>query len=246
MTFKSLWMTCVRVLITSSWLIGMMATAGALATWFTIKSAITRKVIEVPDFCGLPMDRAQSQATENGLILEVNERTLHNNVVGKDQVLYQTPNPGKKIKAGRTVVLTLSAGPESKKIPSLMGEPLNFAEILSAQADTEITKISRTFSQQRKGRIVDQHPSAGEEIGVDPGISVLISEGDAPTWYVTPDFRGKDFAEVKRFLDEHGFRVVAKFKDIEPGWGQVIMRQIPQAGYPVNSDQTITLEVNKD
>lgn len=246
MTLKSFWIKSVRVIITIAATLGLMAVTGALATWVTIKTSIAGKVIEVPDFCGLPMDQAQQQAQSLGLVLNVNERRIHNNVVTTDHILFQNPNPGKQIKAGRTVDVTISAGPERKVIPDLIDKPINFAEILTAQAETEIIKISRTYGPQRKGRIMAQSPDPGAEIGVQPGLSVLIAEGKDPVWYVTPDFRGKNFPEVKRFLDEHGFRVVAKFKDFEPGWGPIILRQIPQSGYPLNGDQTITLEVNKD
>ncbi|MCB1044566.1 MAG: PASTA domain-containing protein [Acidobacteria bacterium] len=245
-TAKSIWIRVFRFAVIAFGVLGIMSVAGALSTWITIKKSISGHVIQVPDLCGLSIEDATRTIEPLGLTLSITQTPVHNNVVAKDNILFQRPNPGKHIKSGRQLVVTLSAGPELKLIPSLVGEPLNFAEILTAQADTEITKVSRTPSAVRKGRIMAQSPKPGEEIGIRHGMSVLISDGDEPKWYVAPDFRGRSFGEVKKFLDEHGFRVVAKFKDFQPGWGPVVLRQIPQPGYPIRAEQTINLEVNKD
>lgn len=231
----------------TGWFFFCLGMGGVLSTWFTIKRVVSGRVIEVPNLYGLNRTDALDQANALELNLWVGGQKIHSNVVPEDCILFQVPKPGKKIKAGRTIEITLSAGPEEQRVPDLFNQPLRFSQMLLQQIDTEIAKTSRTFSDQiPKGRVLAQNPQSGELMGLRDGVSVLLSDGTAKTWYVTPDFVGMDYPEVKRFLDRHGLRTISKFKSVEEGAGQLVMRQIPQAGYPLHIDQTITLEVNKE
>lgn len=225
----------------------LLSITGTITAWYSIKTVVSGRIVTIPDFHGFPRDQAVSQAEDLGLIVEFDDQTVHTRVVEKGHVVFQNPKPGKRIKSGRMVELTLSGGPEKKTVPDLGGEPLGFAELLVDRADTEIAKVTRVPNPSvPKGRIMTQIPRSGEEIGVLPGVSVLLSDGPEKTWYVTPDFVGRRYAVVKTFLDAHRFRVVTKFKSFEEGLGDRVLRQIPQAGYPIHQDQTITLEVNRD
>jgi len=151
------------------------------------------------------------------------------------------------IKANRVIEITLSAGPEKKLIPSLVGKTLNFSNTLLKDEATEVAIVSRSPDEKvLKGRILEQSPETGSEISGNLGVSLLISDGPQQTWYVTPNLVGKDYITAKAFLDEHQFRVLTKYRSGEEDSSQTILDQRPPAGYPMILSQTITLVVNKD
>lgn len=218
------------------------------STWFYIKSSIQGEVVEVPDLTGLPVEQARATVETPGLVFEIDQdQVIHSNVIEKDRVFLQVPRKGSRIKTGRVVEVTLSAGPEKKRVPPLVGETLAFSQTLLGRVDLAPTILSRTPSMLAgKGRILSQVPEQGEETGLRPGVSLLLSEGPQQEWYVTPDFLNMDYDRAKAFLDENGIRVVTKYREADQDLGQIVLQQIPKAGYPLNKSQTMTLIVNKD
>ncbi|MDJ0841614.1 MAG: PASTA domain-containing protein [Acidobacteriota bacterium] len=220
---------------------------GAAATWITIKSQIQGKVVEVPFLFNLSEKEARQTIAGLNLTLLVNEEAVPDNIVEKGKILLQVPREGEKIKAGRSVHVTLSSGPAVKTIPQLEGETLSFARTLLKEVDTDAKIISRIpFKGRTKGRVLSQWPKDGEEIGLRQGASLLVADGEPMPFYVMPDLTGKDYLGVKAFLDKVGLRHVAKYKTEDEDLGQLVLGQTPKAGYPVNRAKTITLTVNKD
>ncbi len=218
------------------------------STWFYIKSSVQGEVVEVPDLTGVPVEQARATVESLGLVFEIDkDQVIHSNVIEKDRVFLQAPRKGSRIKTERVVEVTLSAGPEIKRIPPLLGETLAFSQTLLNRVELSPTVLSRTPSPlAEKGRILSQVPEQGEETGLRPGVSLLLSEGPQQEWYVTPDFLNMDYEPVKSFLDENGIRVVTKYREADQDLGQIILQQIPKAGYPISKSQTMTLIVNKD
>ena len=219
-----------------------------LTTWIFLKNQVIGRVVKVPDLYGLSGDEARARTESAGLTLIIDEaRDVHSQVIARGDVLLQIPRPGRKVKSGREVVITLSAGPAQKRIPNLRGQTLNFSKNLLQQSELTVTTVSRSpTGKEPKGRVVNQHPGQGEELGLRAGVSLLISDGDQMKWYVMPDLKGRDYTTVKQFLDRNEFRVVTKYKVADPGLGQVILDQLPKAGYPIKKSENITLTVNKD
>jgi len=226
-------------------ILGLAAAAGA---WWRIKLAVKGETVIVPDLVGQTIDEALQTLADLELELALDQgQRVHSNVIEKDRVYLQIPRPGRKIKTKRIVEVTISAGPEKKVTPKLEGETLTFAETLLASINFEPQILSRAYSDlEERGRVLSQHPAAGEPLGLRAGASLLISEGPQPEWFVMPDLIGRDYSSVKAFLDKNRFRVVAKYQTGDQGLGQVVLQQTPRAGYPVSRAQTLTLVVNKD
>ncbi len=226
-------------------LLGLAAVAG---TWWRIKLAVEGETATVPELLGLTTQEAREKVEGLNLIFTVDRgQKVFTNVIEKDRVYLQAPRAGRKIKTGREIEVTLSAGPEKKLIPDLEGETLSFSKTLLDDVKVASRIVSRTPSLAAgKGRVISQHPQPGKPIGLRPDASLLISDGPQAEWYVAPDLVGRDYPSVKAFLDRHGFRVVTKYKTADEGLGQLVLQQTPRAGYPVNKSQTLTLIVNKD
>lgn len=221
---------------------------GIFGTWFFLKKQVKGQVVAIPDLYGLTEADARKQVEGMGLILMVDQsKDVFSSVIPEGQVLLQIPRPNRKVKSGRHVEITLSAGPKIAIIPNVKGETLSFAEVLLKQADTTAQVISRTPSNLgREGEVLNQYPAAGETLGLRRGTSLLVSMGPQPPYYVMPDLVGKTYNRARTFLDRHNFKVVSKYRSQDPKLGQVILEQIPKAGFPVTKSQHVTLVINKD
>ncbi|CAM2068783.1 PASTA domain-containing protein [Sulfidibacter corallicola] len=219
-----------------------------LGTWFYIRHMVQGKVVEVPDLYGMTQVEAEKSLKARGLIPELDtQSTVHSQVIEKGNVLLQIPRPGHPVKAGRAIEIIMSAGPEKKLIPSMQGETLSYSQTLLQRAEAKAAVVSRIPSTlEEKGRILAQHPDAASEIGMRPGVSLLVSDGPPSKAYVMPDLIDRDFIKVKAFLDRFEFRVVTKYRAQDRGLGQVVLDQRPQPGYPITKNQSITLIVNED
>lgn len=222
--------------------------AGAFSTWLALKSEVQGKVISVPDLFFKSEAEASQICQSLGLILAVDRtQQVYSQVVPQDKVLLQVPRAGRKIKSGRRVEITLSAGPETKLVPDMVGQTLTFSKTLLDESGMKAAIISRTPSTQKaKGRTLAQIPEPGKTLGVRNGVSLLVSDGEQAPWYMMPKLEGKDYLTVKAFLDRHEFRVITRYRVSDPDLGQVILEQIPKHGYPISKTQTVTLVVNKD
>ncbi len=228
--------------------LSVFGTSIAIGAWVYIKNVIQGEVVTVPDLLGLTTEEARKRIENLDLVFKIDEgQKVFSHVIKKDRVYLQVPRPERKIKTGRIVEVTISAGPEEKLIPNLMGETLNFSRTLLKEVGREPDIISRTPSTLRgRGRVLAQNPQSGAPPDLSRSTALLVSDGQQYPSKVTPDFRGKDYAEVKAFLDRHEFRIVTKYRAEEEGLGPVVLHQEPEPGFAIDLSQTITLIVNKD
>ena len=220
----------------------------SMGTWLYLKNFIQGEVVIVPDLLGLTIEEARNRIERLDLVFHIDDgQRVYSDVIKKDRVYLQSPRPNRKIKSGRVIEVTISAGPEEKRIPHLRGETLNFSETLLSEVGKKPEIIARAPSSVfARGRVLDQNPKGGESPDLERPIALLISDGPDERWRLMPDLRGKDYAVVKAFLDRHEFRTLTKYDAEDETLGPVVLRQIPLPGFPVNKSQTITLIVNKD
>jgi len=234
------------VLIGAASLVFGVVLAGS--AWLYIKSTIQGEVVIVPDLLGNSIEEARARVDGLDLVFRVEDgQKVYSNVIPADRVYLQVPRPGRKIKTGRIVEVTISAGPEKKRVPNLEGETLNFSTTLLKGVGKKVDILSRTPSAlQDKGRVLDQNPKGGDDPEILRSTALLVSDGEQHPWFVMPDLRGRDYELVKNFLDRHEFRMITRYRAEDQDRGPVVLRQTPQPGFAVNKSQTITLTVNKD
>lgn len=221
--------------------------SGAIATWLFLKNEVQGKVVAAPDLFDISENDARVVCSQSGLLMSIDANREHSQLVEAGKVLLQVPREGRLIKAGRTIEVTLSAGPEQRTVPEMEGETLTFSQALLEESGMQAAIISRAPSQSwTKGRIMAQVPLPGGELGVLQGTSLLVSDGVQKPFYVMPKLLGRDYLTVKSFLDREDFRVITKYRVKDEDLGQVVLEQWPRAGYPIAKNQTVTLIVNKD
>lgn len=118
----------------------------------------------VPNVVGLEIKAAYDKIEEQGLRLQIYE-SRHDKKAPKRVVLSQNPSAGRKVREGRTVLITVSLGPELMEVPKVEGESLRTAKITLSNSKLQLGKV--TFEEGAYGEdeaVIKQNPEAGKQV----------------------------------------------------------------------------------
>lgn len=214
------------------------------SAYLTLWLGVRAEVVSVPDLVGLTLEEADRQASASGLRLErIDAR--HDERIGQGRVLVQEPQAGASTKAGRTVRIAESLGPAVALLPDLGGGSLRRAEIALGARGLRVSTHARVpVPGVPHGQVVLQDPPAGSEQWPGGGVSLLLSDGAPPRYYVMPDLVGRSRESVARWAEARGLRLgrvtVVDLPGERPG---SVVSQRPPAGYPLNASFPLALSV---
>ncbi|MBT9153427.1 MAG: Serine/threonine-protein kinase PrkC [Firmicutes bacterium] len=204
----------------------LLTVAGLLYTFWP------RPEVVVPEIVGKTLAEATADLREVGLNYTIKEAES-NPDVAPNVVLRQNPEGGQTVRAGRTVEIVPSRGPELLEVPNVIGMTLLQAEIsLTREGFVLGQKTERTHETVPAEHIIEQNPRPGTLTQRGEHIDVLISLGVPVVEVLTPLLVGLTEAEVVTRLSEVGLSVrtpvTQEFHATVP-YGRVIS-QTPQAG----------------
>ena len=114
--------------------------------------------VAVPNLQGKTLQEAERLLKERKLVPKL-WREVYDSEVANGLVMGQTPEPEEIVKVNRTVLLTVSKGPEMIEVPTLLGKELREAEIALSEAGLLIgSKDYDNSSDIEDGRIASQIP----------------------------------------------------------------------------------------
>lgn len=149
-------------------------------------------------------------------------------------VIQQRPDPGTLVKPNRRIQLTVSLGKKVTEMPDFKGKSLEEARVelqtlFSAFERPPLIVENRQYSAKIPANLImSQAPKAGEPINYDKSISFLISRGIATNEISVPNYRFKNFKEVRTELEDLGIDVrmraveVSRSKDV----GKILKQSI--------------------
>ncbi|MBI2837910.1 MAG: PASTA domain-containing protein [Acidobacteria bacterium] len=229
-----------------AWAVGLIVVA-IFSGWFTMNALIKGEEIKVPDLIGKTTDEAYKLLSDAGLYLtKAGEQP--DDRVSPGRIISQDPSPGTTMKKNRKVRVVVSSGSETVTVPDLVEKSSRTAPIVLKEAGLQIGMTAQTSSERvATGEIVSQEPRGGTEELRDNTVNVLISTGPRATAYVMPDLIGKDVKQVAPILRHLGFQIgnirSQNYPGLKPG---VIIKQIPLAGYEIQKEKLISLEVSQE
>ncbi len=228
--------------------LGLLFTGiGAGGIWL-LDYLISGEEVEVPRVVGLTKTDAVEMLLEEGLIPELPVKQVINEDTPAGVVVEQRPYPDTYVKKGRTVFLTVSAGPERIRIPDITGKRVE--EIQGELRNVGLQIASRASVHHGsipQGMVISQDPLPGRRIVIGKQMHVLLSLGPRQPEYVMPKLINKTLDDVMSMVDAQpflveeeniDFRVVA---DAEK-WNRVL-EQSPPAGGKVVEGEIIHLVV---
>ncbi|MGQ9511275.1 MAG: PASTA domain-containing protein [Thermaceae bacterium] len=214
---------------------------GLLLLWNATLRYLNPPEVEVPDLVGKDVLEVYALLRGTGLNVEVQEG--NDPEKPKDIVLEQTPPPGTRLKAGRTLVLVLNQALPTP-VPDLAGKPLEVAQGLLEKAGLGLGQVSYTESQAPAGTILASLPSPGSPAKRGLKVDLLVSQGPkAPEGETeVPSLLGLSREEALFLLNAAGLR--AEVEEVPSGRpdGEVL-GQSPEAGTPLAIGSGVRIQV---
>ena len=165
------------------------------------------KTIRLIDIKNKKLDRAILELNSEGFKGMVFD-TVYTSEIAPQTVIDQYPEPGKKIKKGRTVRLRISRPEKMIFVPNLVGQSKRSSEIALRQIGLEIDTIYNEFNPDYpKGTVAWQFPKAGDYINKGLGIQLTVSQGLPPDFFQVPQLFGLSLNKAKEELARSRLKV---------------------------------------
>lgn len=232
-----------RRLLPALLLVGLFALGYLVATRWIFPDAAagpSGDVARVPDLVGLATDEATRSLAEVGLTLAVGARVPHPQAP-EGAVIAQTPLPGQYARPGAPVQVTLSSGPEHRKVPDLRGLSARQGQIVLERLGFS-TALDSSRSDVPRGQVVGSRPDAGQDLQLPAQVTVLVSRG--PAVARVPDLSGRHVEDVPAALKDVGLSLgdVTYDPDAFAAAGRVIA-QDPPPGFALRRGGSVSIRV---
>ena len=136
--------------------------------------------ISVPKYVGLDQDDAQRVLLNSGLQMRVGKE-VYNPKKSAGTVLIGDPAPGKKVRKGRVVLVTVSRGEEPIRLVDFSELTLDQARAIINRHGMRLGQIGEQFHDRvPKGYVCGQYPEPGEFFRRSDPINLVISRGPQP------------------------------------------------------------------
>ena len=143
--------------------------------------SIGTDIVVVPELVN--EDYRQAIIYLNNLKLQHQESFVKSDDVTEGYVISAIPEAGTELKAGDTVFLEISTGPDIKyaDMPDLVGEPLQNARAKIEALNLTVGSVTEVFSDEPIGTVVFQSRSPGDKVQEHTRINLNVSGGPEPT-----------------------------------------------------------------
>ncbi|HUM01276.1 MAG TPA: PASTA domain-containing protein [Thermoanaerobaculia bacterium] len=221
-------------------LAGVLATA----TWISFSRFVAGRSTRVPDLSSLTVEEATVRAAEIGLEVVVDpQKDDYDEKIPARRVRAQQPAAETAVKEGQTVRLFLSLGPKTLRMPDLTGQsPRAAAAALIRQGLPEPALAA--IRLPGSAGVIAQSASPGSVVPPGAPMGLLVNRGLSDAAWVMPDLIGRDVERVRTAFEARGFRVGSvKSQAYEGAPAGTILRQFPQAGFPVSRKDVLSFVV---
>lgn len=202
-------------------------------TFFKVTAEVT-----VPDIVGKNYNEAKITLKRKGLRLMVIESRFSSDVPA-NVILEQNPNPDRTVKKGREVFVIVSSGPDTRKVPRLIGLSLRESKVMLKNYKLELGEVKReSVPEVEPEHVFKQSPEPGTVVEKGTKINLFVNSGAEPKILI-PNLVGKDIKEARTELEKLGLeagKITWGVKD-ETYHGDILQQSIEpgQFVYPKTS-----------
>jgi serine/threonine-protein kinase len=158
-------------------------------------------------------------------------------------VIGQDPQGNDKAKQGSTVTLTVSQGPGSTTVPSVVGQSQNAAQKALTKAHLKYNIQHEPSETIAKGKATRTDPANGQSVGVGSTVTLYLSSGK-PMVNV-PNVIGESVSSARSQLNNAGFVVTTTNQTTTSAPDGNVVDQTPAGNTKVAAGSTISLVVAK-
>ena len=225
--------------------LGMLGVTFGLVSYLAFSQFVRRGVTPTPDLTGLPEADAVALLNDQGLEPAWSDDERYDERVPAGHVLLQRPSAGTLVKRGSQVTIVLSRGPQLLQVPDVVGSAPQAAQVTLAAAGLTVGRTLAIYSRDgRSGTVIGQRPAGAARAERAAAVDLFLARETSGKTWIMPDLVDKSYDDVRRFFTAQGFRPgrvsYEIYTGIEPG---TVLRQFPQAGYPLHRGDVIALTV---
>jgi eukaryotic-like serine/threonine-protein kinase len=225
------------------WLLAVLLVVAAGLAGFVayqaIEDQLESELVAVPNLVGLEEFLAVNRLRERDL--EPDVQRVRDEEVPKGRVISQDPEPGNRVARDNRVVLRVSLGPPTTRVPDVRGRRATDAVAILKDAGLE-ANVQPVPSREPEGTIVAQHPAPDRT--VRRGTEVRINASSGPQLVSVPPVIGEQYDEAAATLQDAGFAVARTDVDDDAPRGTVV-GQNPQGNTSQPRGSRITLSVSR-
>jgi serine/threonine-protein kinase len=210
----------------------LLAALVGLGAW-----ALTRpEQVVVPSVLNQAEEEATAELEEEGFEVET---TSTRSDLRSGRVLEQSPRPGEEADEGSTVLLTISQGPGTAKVPDVAGRPERQAVRKLRKVGFEVDSETQTSSDVEPGLVIATEPEQGTQLARGETVTLLVSEG--PDLVEVPSVLGQQQEDAEAAISEAGLLPNVETEDSEEPQGTVIAQDPGGGSVERGSEVTITV-----
>jgi len=127
-------------------------------------------------------------------------------------------------------------------VPYVVGMEKDKAEELLRSIGLEVEIKETSSSTVKAGVVISQNPQSGRKVKAKKTVTLEISSGRGKI--ILPDWKGKNWAEVKDYLTNSGIKFSLKEVFSAQLPQGVVVNQNPEAGKELSEDDTLIIEVS--
>ena len=202
------------------------------------------KEIEAPNFTNMTLEQAEEAAKDYDLKIKEGKKVVSEDVE-KGLIVSQDPKAGEKVKTGSTIRVNISKGLGEGDVPDLTGKMQNELSSYLEAAGFTLGNVTTEASEEPKGTVISQDPSAGSEAEKGTAINVVVSDGSKAK-AVVPFLVGKTIGDAQAALLNAGLAVGTISYDYSSTYsdGEVMWQQY-DANAQLDRGTSVKIRVSK-
>ena len=145
----------------------------------TVVVSSGRRMVDLPDLVGQPVDAARTQLGELGLVPSVVEQESEEREAGT--VLSTDPGAGESVRVGDTVKVTVASEPTTETVPDVVGNAEATAISKLEAAGFEVNTTTEDVTDEAQdGTVLSSDPAAGQDRDRGTTVTIVVGEYTAP------------------------------------------------------------------
>lgn len=197
---------------------------------------------KVPNVIGLTFQDAERRLFSAGYKSQVGEQVYHATSPATT-VLTQTPPGGTTEQKNTTITLDISAGPRVARVPNVVGQTQQQAQVAIENAGFELGDVSERDNEAARGTVLSMSPEPNTEVRLPAVVSVVVSGG--PSQVDVPDVAGRSLPEARMIIESAGLVSGEVETDtlsmLPPG---TVISQSPSSGMRASPGSRVSLRLS--
>jgi serine/threonine-protein kinase len=196
----------------------------------------------VPNVIGKPQADALAALQVSGLTIGAITQSFDATaVVGT--VMSQTPTAGVEVPKATSVAFTVSKGPQSVSVPSVIGQTEAAATDALTKAGFKASSVRQSSDTVPTGQVISQAPTSGTPAKVGDSVTITVSQG--PQAITVPSVVGQTLVSATDLIQAQ--RLIVKIVEKSSTAADVgkVIDQSPTSGTTAKPGDAVTITVGK-